>query len=89
MRMNPHMMLPGDASAVAGAKLGRRALRRVWTFARPYRWSIAGFLGAILVSALLALAPPLLFRAILDTAIPDADKGLITVLASVLVLAAL
>ena len=35
------------------------------------------------------LAPPLLFRAILDTAIPDSDKGLITVLASVLVLAAL
>ena len=87
--MNPHMMLPGDASAVAGAKLGRRSLARVWRFARPYRWSIAGFLGAILVSALLALAPPLLFRAILDTAIPDKDKGLITILAAVLVAAAL
>ena len=87
--MNPHMMLPGDASAVAGAKLGRRSLARVWRFARPYRWSIAGFLGAILVSALLALAPPLLFRAILDTAIPDKNKGLITVLAAVLVAAAL
>lgn len=87
--MNPHMMLPGDASAVAGAKLGRGSLVRVWRFARPYRWSIAGFLGAILVSALLALAPPLLFRAILDTAIPDGNKGLITVLATVLVLAAL
>ena len=82
-------MLPGDASAVAGAKLGRRSLVRVWRFAQPYRWSIAGFLGAILVSALLALAPPLLFRAILDKAIPDGDKGLITVLAAVLVIAAL
>lgn len=87
--MNPHMMLPGDASAVAGAKLGRKSLRRVWIFARPYRWAIGGFLGAILVSALLALAPPLLFRAILDTAIPDRNKGLITVLAAVLVGAAL
>lgn len=87
--MNPHMMLPGDASAVAGARLGRGSLARVWRFARPYRWSIAGFLGAILVSALLALAPPLLFRAILDTAIPDGNKGLIAVLATVLVLAAL
>jgi ATP-binding cassette subfamily B protein len=83
------MMLPGDASAVAGAKLGRRSLVRVWRFAQPYRWSIVGFLGAILVSALLALAPPLLFRAILDKAIPDGDKGLITVLAAVLVIAAL
>ena len=87
--MNPHMMLPGDASAVAGAKLGRRSLARVWVFARPYRWAIAGFLGAILVSALLALAPPLLFRAILDTAIPDRNKRLITVLAAILVVAAL
>ena len=83
------MMLPGDASAVAGAKLGRRSLARVWVFARPYRWAIAGFLGAILVSALLALAPPLLFRAILDTAIPDRNKRLITVLAAILVVAAL
>ena len=87
--MNPHMMLPGDASAVAGARLGRGSSARVWRSARPYRWSIAGFLGAILVSALLALAPPLLFRAILDTAIPDGNKGLIAVLATVLVLAAL
>ena len=82
-------MLPGDASAVEGAKLGRKSLGRVWVFARPYRWAIGGFLAAILVSALLALAPPLLFRAILDTAIPDGNKGLITVLAAVLVAAAL
>ena len=87
--MNPHMMLPGDPHAVAGAKLGRRSLARVWIFARPYRWAIGGFLGAILVSALLALAPPLLFRAILDTAIPDRNKGLITMLAAILVVAAL
>ena len=82
-------MLPGDPNAVAGAKLGRRSLARVWIFARPYRWAIGGFLGAILVSALLALAPPLLFRAILDTAIPDRNKGLITTLAAILVVAAL
>ncbi len=69
--------------------MGRRSLARVWIFARPYRWAIGGFLGAILVSALLALAPPLLFRAILDTAIPDRNKGLITTLAAILVVAAL
>ena len=87
--MNPHMMLPGDASAVAGAKIGRRSIARVWLFARPYRWAIAGFLGSILAAALLALAPPLLFRTILDDAIPDGDKGRITVLATFVVLAAL
>ena len=72
-----------------GARLRRSTLRRAWQFARPYRFHIAGFLSAILVSALLGLAPPLLFRSILDTAIPRADRGLITTLAVVLVLAAL
>jgi ATP-binding cassette subfamily B protein len=83
------MLLPGDASAVAGTKVGRRSLKRVWQFAQPYRWSIAGFLLAILLAALLALAPPLLFRAILDHSIPNEDRGQITLLAGILVLAAL
>ena len=72
-----------------GARLRRSTLRRAWQFARPYRFHIAGFLSAILVSALLGLAPPLLFRSVLDIAIPRADRGLITTLAVVLVLAAL
>lgn len=87
--MGPHSLLPGDASAVKGARLRRSTLSRAWQFARPYRFHIAGFLTAILVSALLGLAPPLLFRSILDTAIPRGDRGLITTLAVVLVLAAL
>lgn len=89
VRMNPHMLLPGDADAVAGTKVGRRSLKRVWQFAQPYRWSIAGFLTAILLAALLALAPPLLFRGILDHSIPNKDRGQITLLAGILVLAAL
>lgn len=87
--MNPHMMLPGDASAVAGTKIGRQGLRRAWVFAQPYKWAIIGFLTSILVSALLALAPPLLFRAILDHSIPQGNTGQITILAAFLVIAAL
>ena len=83
------MLLPGDANAVAGTKVGRRSLKRVWLFAQPYRWSIGGFLTAILLAALLALAPPLLFRAILDHSIPNSNRGQITLLAGILVLAAL
>lgn len=82
-------MLPGDASAVAGTKIGRQGLRRAWVFAQPYKWAIIGFLTSILVSALLALAPPLLFRAILDHSIPQGNKGQITILAAFLVIAAL
>ena len=82
-------MLPGDPSAVTGSKIERQSLRRVWVFAKPYKWAIVGFLTSILVSALMALAPPLLFRAILDHSIPQRDKRQITVLAAFLVAAAL
>jgi len=83
------MMLPGDSDAVSGTKIERQSLRRAWVFARPYKWAIVGFLASILVSALMALAPPLLFRAILDHSIPQRNKGQITVLAAFLVAAAL
>jgi ATP-binding cassette subfamily B protein len=83
------MMLPGDAEAVRGKHLQRGALRRVWRFARPYRWSIAGFLASILAAALVALVPPFVFRAILDDAIPEGNRGLIWALAGVAVAAAL
>ena len=86
--MGPHMLLPSDADAVKGARMKRESLRRVTTFAAPYKWEIIGFLSAIVGAALLALAPPLLFRAILDDAIPDENRSFITVLAVVLVIAA-
>lgn len=82
-------MMPSDGHDVKGAKVQRGSLRRAWVFAAPYKKHIAAFLMAILLSALIALAPPLLFRGILDHAIPDQNRGLITTLASVLVLAAL
>ncbi len=64
-------------------------MRRAWNFSSPYKKKIIGFLLAILASALLALAPPFLFRAILDTAIVQKDRGLITLLAFLLVVAAI
>jgi len=78
-----------DADAVAGATLSRATVRRIWGFARPYRRTIALFLVAILVAALLALVPPFVVRAILDTAIPNEDRAMITWLALLAVLAAL
>ena len=88
MRMGPHSMMPSDASAVEGATLGRDILRRVWGFARPYRNRIIGFLAAIVTAALLGLAPPLLFKLIVDDAIADGDRGYLTVLALLAIAAA-
>ena len=50
--------------------------------------TIAVFLLAILGAALLALAPPFVFRSIIDTAIPNDDRARIVVLAAIAVLAA-
>jgi ATP-binding cassette subfamily B protein len=83
------MMMPGDSAAVKGRRLERSLLRRVWTFARPYRLSIAGFLSAILLAAVLALVPPFVFRAIIDDAIPQADRSFIWWLASLAIGAAI
>ena len=88
MRMGPHSMMPSDASAVEGATLGRDILRRVWGFARPYRNRIIGFLAAIISAALLGLAPPLLFKLIVDDAIADGDRGRLTLLALLAIAAA-
>lgn len=84
-----HNILPRDAAAVSGARLDRGTLARSWQYARPYRRTITWFLVAILVAALLGLVPPLVVRSILDTAIPRRDRTLITVLAALVVAAAL
>ena len=64
-------------------------MRRVVVFARPYSSSIVGFLISILVSAAIALVPPLLFRNIVDTAIPAGDKRRIVILTIILVVVAM
>ena len=88
MRMGPHHMMPRDVEAVRDVSLAEGTSRRVWAFARPYRVTIAVFLAAILIAALLALVPPLVVRAILDDAIPAGDRALIMWLAGLAVAAA-
>jgi ATP-binding cassette, subfamily B, bacterial len=82
-------MLGADPSQLAGASVDRSLLWRVWRFARPYRWMLLGYLGIIVVTALVQLVPPLLFRSIIDTAIPNHDQGYLNLLAGLAVLAAL
>src|SRR5919106_26841 len=84
-----HPMLGADPSALAGASVDRSLVWRVWRFARPYRWMLLGYLGIIVVTALVQLVPPLLFRSIIDSAIPDGDRGYLNLLAGLAVLAAL
>jgi ATP-binding cassette subfamily B protein len=82
------MMLGSDPAELDGARLSRGVVKRAWGFARPYHGTIVVYLVAIVAAALLALVPPLLFRSIIDTAIPDGNTQLLLVLAGLSVLAA-
>jgi ATP-binding cassette subfamily B protein len=48
-------------------------LRRVWSYAQPYRLKIVGLLVTIFVITGLSLIPPLLYRDLIDHAIPNRD----------------
>src|SRR5947209_2346351 len=63
-----------------GKSLDRHVVRRVWTFARPYRRMILGFLATIVASSFIGIVPPLIFRRIINV-IPHKDFGAIDVLA--------
>jgi ATP-binding cassette subfamily B protein len=89
--MSSPMMRPGmgamgwrrqDAS-VAGQKLAKGTLPRIARFAKPFRWHIAAFLLLVIVSAVLVIASPLLFKKIVDDGISKGNAGLVTALALV------
>ncbi|MTA18598.1 MAG: ATP-binding cassette domain-containing protein [Actinobacteria bacterium] len=81
-------MMAGNRDAIAGKSLSRRTVLRVLSYASPYRWAITAFLIVIVIQALLGLAPALLFRQIIDKAIPEGNRGLLHVLAAVVIAAA-
>jgi ATP-binding cassette subfamily B protein len=65
-----------DPDQVAGKPLDRALLRRVLTFARPYRALLLVFVGTILAGSVVGILPPLVFRRIIDGhAVPRRDMG--------------
>ena len=59
----------------------RDLINRVWRFAQPYRLQVAALLLTILVISGLSLISPLLYRDLIDVAIPQRDGGRINWLA--------
>ena len=62
-------------------RLDRNLLRRVFSYARPYRWLLALILLAIVITSLIDLIPPLLYRALIDEVIPNRDFHRLNLLA--------
>lgn len=54
-------------------KVSQELLRRVWAFARPYQWQVVLLLLTILLISGFSLISPLLFRDLIDHAIPNRD----------------
>ena len=79
------MALGSDPSAIAGARVQKGLVKRVWRFARSYRLMLVGFLATIVLAALIDLVPPLLIRQIIDVALPDEDRGAVALLAGLMV----
>ena len=63
--------------SVSGARLSKGVLRRIWEFARPFRWSIAGFLVLVVIDALLVVATPLLLQRIIDDGIGKGNRSVV------------
>jgi ATP-binding cassette, subfamily B, bacterial len=83
-----HGLIGANPSDIAGARVDRRTVGRVWQVAQPYRRMMIGFLTVILIAAAIDLLPPLLIRQAVDVAIPNRDGGMVTTLALLMVGAA-
>ncbi len=80
-----YRLMMSDPSATKGSTLTPGLIGRVWRFAAAYRSRVFVFLGLIVVEAVLGLAPPLVIKQIIDHAVPEQDRGLVTLLAGVMV----
>jgi len=79
------MAMGADPESIRGIEIGDGTVRRALDLSRPYRGMIAGFLMTIVLAALADLVPPLVFRHIIDTTIPEKDLGQLNVMAIVVV----
>ncbi len=68
--------------AIRRRQIDRVVLRRVLTMCRPYRRLLVGFVVAVVAGAIAGAIPPLLFRSLLDTAVPDKDRTMVALLAA-------
>jgi ATP-binding cassette subfamily B protein len=64
-------------------KLSRAVVRRVLGFARPYKRELSIFVVLVILDAAVAVVTPLLFKSLIDTAIPDKNLGLVTGIAAI------
>jgi len=68
-------------SEVDRPKVTRHLILRVLAYARPYRRHILFLLGTILITTVLGLLTPLIFRDLIDNTLPNRDSERLNLLA--------
>src|SRR5688572_28134699 len=76
--------------SVKGQKLAPGTVRRIVSFARPYKAMLIAFLVVLVIDSLVAVANPLVFKKIIDDGIGidpprTGDEGVVLAMALVLV----
>lgn len=64
--------------SVKNQKLKPGTIRRIGTFAKPYKWQIVFFLITVVIDAVLVIATPLLLRQLLDKGVIPRNGALVT-----------
>ena len=70
-----------DRAAIKGKRIERALLRRILGLTRPYKKQLVGFVIAVILGSVVGALPPLLLKAMIDTAIPDKDRHLVALIA--------
>jgi ATP-binding cassette subfamily B protein len=70
---------------LAEARIDRRTLGRAWALTKRYRKLLAVHLGSIVVLSVVAVLPPLVFKRLIDEALPERDLGLVNLLVAMAV----
>src|SRR5687768_849062 len=63
------------------ARIDPAVARRAWSFVRPYRRMLLLYLACIVLVSVLGVLPPLIFKQLIDEAIPNRDLGMVNLLA--------
>jgi ATP-binding cassette, subfamily B, bacterial len=69
-----------DPEQLERSSIDRETVRRAWRFAKPYHRLIGLYLLTIVASSLVAVLPPLVFKRLIDVAIPGRNLGLANLL---------
>jgi len=88
---NPWATYQGFTSdkSVKKTSLADGTIRRVLTYATEFRGYIAGYLTLLVVDSFLIIAQPLLFKQIVDVAIPNQDSRMVIIMATGIALTAI